>query len=66
MTAAAFEEACDGYQGFCTNCRRMTSDGVEPDAREYECERCNEPTVYGAEEALFMELIEFVPADDDE
>jgi rRNA maturation endonuclease Nob1 len=66
MTVAEFEEACDAYQGFCTNCRKITSDGVEPDAREYECESCGERTVYGAEETLFMDLIEIVPADDDE
>lgn len=65
MAASEFEEACDAYQGFCTNCRRITSDSVEPDAREYECESCGERTVYGAEEALFMDLIEIVPADDD-
>jgi hypothetical protein len=66
MTVAEFEEVCDAYQGFCTNCRRTTTHGVEPDAREYECESCGERTVYGAEEALFMGLIEIVPADDDE
>jgi hypothetical protein len=66
MTAAEFEAACDGYQGFCVNCKRMTSDGVEPDARKYECERCGERTVYGAEEALFMDLIDIVPATDDD
>jgi hypothetical protein len=26
--------------------------GVEPDARQYECECCGEPGVYGAEELL--------------
>ena len=28
------------------------ADGVEPDARRYECECCGEPGVYGAEELL--------------
>jgi rRNA maturation endonuclease Nob1 len=66
MAASEFEEACDAYQGFCTNCRRITTDTVEPDAREYECESCGERAVYGAEEALFMDLIEIIPVDDDE
>lgn len=39
--------------GFCTDCGAEV-DGVEPDAREYECEHCGEPSVYGAEELLMM------------
>ncbi|MGH9423999.1 MAG: hypothetical protein ACRD3J_28750 [Thermoanaerobaculia bacterium] len=65
MTVSEFEAACDGYQGFCTSCQSMTSDGVEPDARQCECEDCGERTVYGAEEALLMGLIEIVPAMND-
>ena len=37
--------------GFCTLCG-VDADGVEPDARKYECESCGEPGVYGAEELL--------------
>ena len=37
--------------GFCLACGEEAS-GVEPDAREYECEVCGKPTVYGAEEIL--------------
>lgn len=40
--------------GFCIACGE-DADGVEPDAREYECEHCGEPTVYGADE-LLMEV----------
>ena len=40
--------------GFCLACG-AEAEGVEPDAREYECESCGEPTVYGAEE-LMMEI----------
>jgi hypothetical protein len=32
------------------------AEGVEPDARKYECESCGEPGVYGAEE-LLMALV---------
>lgn len=39
--------------GFCLCCGGE-QDGCEPDAREYECEACGEPAVYGAEELLFM------------
>lgn len=39
--------------GFCISCG-CEHDGVEPDAREYECEMCGEPAVYGAEELLLL------------
>jgi predicted RNA-binding Zn-ribbon protein involved in translation (DUF1610 family) len=39
--------------GFCLACG-AEADGVEPDAREYECEDCGEDKVYGAEEILIM------------
>ena len=37
--------------GFCAACG-ADADGVEPDARAYECEECGENAVYGAEELL--------------
>jgi len=39
--------------GFCVACGAKV-EGVEPDARGYECEACGESKVYGAEELLFM------------
>lgn len=39
--------------GFCIHCGEE-SQGVEPDAREHECEHCGENGVYGAEELLMM------------
>jgi predicted RNA-binding Zn-ribbon protein involved in translation (DUF1610 family) len=49
--------ACESgdYLGFCTACG-AEADGVEPDAREYECESCGEAKVYGAEELLMMSV----------
>jgi hypothetical protein len=38
--------------GFCICCG-AEAEGIEPDARKYECESCGEPGVYGAEEMLF-------------
>lgn len=43
----------DDCLGFCTACGAKAHN-VEPDAREYACESCGEPKVYGAEELLFM------------
>ncbi len=37
--------------GFCIRCA-AEAEGVEPDARKYECESCGEFGVYGAEELL--------------
>lgn len=37
--------------GFCLLCGEE-AEGVEPDARRYECESCGENAVYGAEELL--------------
>ncbi len=39
--------------GFCVACGAEV-EGVEPDAREYECECCGKKAVYGAEELLMM------------
>ena len=41
------------YVGFCIACLAQV-DGVEPDARRYECEVCGELKVFGAEELLLM------------
>lgn len=49
-------EACDDSMsnpGFCICCGEDAF-GVEPDAREYECEACESNSVYSAEELLFM------------
>lgn len=43
----------DDNLGFCTACGAEAT-GVEPDAREYECEVCSAKAVYGAEELLIM------------
>jgi hypothetical protein len=39
--------------GFCLACGEEV-EGVEPDARNYECEMCGEERVFGAEEVLMM------------
>jgi hypothetical protein len=41
------------YLGFCLACGGE-NDGIEPDARDYECQLCDAHRVYGAEEILFM------------
>ena len=43
----------DDYMGICVACG-YEQEGVEPDARGYECEDCGKNKVYGAEELLMM------------
>lgn len=60
ITLEEYWEYRNGYVGFCTTCLEWTADCVEPDAHEYECPACGEPTVYGAEEAHMQEIVEVV------
>jgi DNA-directed RNA polymerase subunit RPC12/RpoP len=41
----------DDYIGICVRCGQE-QEGVEPDARKYECDSCGANAVYGAEELL--------------
>lgn len=52
---AALEAAWWGLDnpGFCLACGKQ-QDGCEPDARNYECERCGAWQVFGAQEILLM------------
>lgn len=57
---------CDAIEaddniGFCVSCGDDAY-GVEPDARNYECESCGDTAVYGAEDIL----IAFNLPDDEE
>jgi hypothetical protein len=44
--------------GLCVACGAITYGGVEPDARDYPCESCDERKLMGIEEALFEGAIE--------
>lgn len=41
--------------GFCLKCG-YEADSCEPDARNYKCENCEEPQVFGADELLMIIL----------
>ena len=49
--------ADDEHRGFCLACGQ-TAYGVEPDARRYPCDHCEEPKVYGIEELLLMGILQ--------
>lgn len=43
----------DDNTGFCISCGGDV-DGVEPDARSYNCPHCSRQSVYGAEQLILM------------
>jgi len=45
--------------GYCLACGGE-AEGIEPDARQYECENCGENRVYGIDELLLMGRIEII------
>ena len=53
MKEAEYQRMCDESQGLCLMCGEI-ADGVEPDARRYSCDACNQSGVYGAEECLLF------------
>ncbi len=58
MTTPSLDEILEAVQrddgtGFCLACGEEAMN-VEPDARGYKCECCDERKVYGAEEILMM------------
>lgn len=50
-------EVMRGTLGACLSCGEQ-AEGVEPDARGYECDACGKPHVYGLEELLIMGRLE--------
>jgi len=53
IEAAMAEGSC----GFCLACGALAY-GVEPDAREYECESCGKKEVFGVEEIVIEGMVE--------
>lgn len=61
MTEDRYIEATQGNEGYCRHCKDFTTDFAEPDARNYECAKCGQLEVFGAEESLLMGLITISP-----
>jgi Zn finger protein HypA/HybF involved in hydrogenase expression len=53
---STIEQNSAEYMGYCLACGEE-QEGVEPDARQYECEACGKSKVYGGEELLLMGLV---------
>ncbi len=59
VSADDYAEACDSNLGWCRACQAFEGECVEPDAEGYSCPCCNGTnTVYGAEQALLLGLID--------
>lgn len=50
--------ATNSYMGWCTACKEFTRECTEPDATEYDCDKCGQNTVMGAEQAVIEGEIE--------
>lgn len=59
MTKDEYTESREDDGGRCLACGAEAY-GVEPDAREYQCDACGENQVYGIEELLIMGAVELV------
>ena len=44
----------EAVNGICLSCGEIQYGGVEPDARNYPCNACSAPELYGLEEALLV------------
>ena len=58
MTEETYRQAAHNYDGICLSCGEVTCGGVEPDARNYNCDACGALRVWGLEMALVAGYIE--------
>lgn len=65
MTPEHYEELTEDYIGICLHCGHEQSQ-CEPDARNYTCEECDLPQVFGTEQLMLEGKIEFKESSDDE
>jgi hypothetical protein len=63
VSESRYQQAVDLYLGWCCSCHDFTREQTEPDAEEFDCPSCTTYSVFGAEQALVMEM--FVIGDDD-
>jgi DNA-directed RNA polymerase subunit RPC12/RpoP len=60
------EEAHDHGNGACLACGAEVASGIEPDARQYDCEACGAARVYGIEELAIMGMLDIVEGESEE
>ena len=52
-------DARDSYYGWCPSCGEFTRECTEPDAENYDCPKCGQDVVVGADQAILLGLIYF-------
>lgn len=58
MTQEEYEDHSTDNDGFCTECDKITTSSIEPDAMNENCPECDRNHVYGVENALVYGYIE--------
>ena len=59
MPWSQFRHHCSDYDGYCSTCDEVTEfGGVEPDAEDRQCHKCEQDTVMGVEQAMLKGLID--------
>jgi hypothetical protein len=53
LTVRQYTDHWNKSDGLCLSCQAFSEGGIEPDARDYMCEYCNERSVVGIEVALY-------------
>jgi len=59
VTMEDYTYATESYMGWCTECQEFTRGETEGDAENYDCPKCEQNTVMGAEQALLLGEITF-------
>jgi len=57
MSEGEYALGTEEYCGACVFCGEVTEGDCGPDARQYSCDYCNEPGVYGLEALLMRGLV---------
>ena len=55
---AEVRQADRDSQGWCLTCEEFTRDCTEPDAEDYDCPKCGENQVVGAQQAVLLGAVD--------
>lgn len=66
VTKDEFEDLQDDLAGYCTECQAVTTEEVDPDSEDQECQECGSETCVGIDQALVLGLIQIVDDGDED
>jgi hypothetical protein len=55
-----YDDLADGYGGIWLACGEFYERAIDPKAEDEECPSCGEATLYGIEQALYLERVRLV------